>query len=171
MKRFWLINLVLFQATWFVSAIYTDRAWPYLLAIVLVHFLLSPTTKKDSRLLILMPIGVVVDKVLMDLGVFYTSAEVFPFWLMLIWCMFIISFNHSLKWLMAMPLALSALIGAIAGPLSYRLGAELGALEWGVGELNGILILAAIWGVLLPSLVCGYRYLNLEFDLASKGEL
>ena len=165
MKRFWLINLVLFQATWFVSAIYTDRAWPCLIAIVLLHLLLSPTIKEDIRLLILLPIGVAVDKVLIDLGVFHTSAEVFPLWLMLIWVMFIISFNHSLKWLMAMPLALSALIGAIAGPLSYRLGAEIGALEWGVGELNGLLILSAVWAVLLPSLVIGCRQLRLNFTL------
>lgn len=171
MQRFWIINLQLFQLSWFLSAIYTDKVWWLLLSIMLVHFVLSPTPKEDLKLLILVPIGIAVDKVLIEVEIFETTAEIFPLWLFVVWCMFIISFNHSLKWLMSLPLGLVAIIGAIGGPLSYRLGAELGALQWGRGEINALLVLAFIWGLLLPCLVIGYRHLNVQFKLAKRGSL
>lgn len=171
MKRFWIINLILFQLSWFLSAIYTVRAWPLLLFIIVIHFILSPTRKDDLSLLILVPIGVAVDKILIDFRVFETSSDIFPLWLFAIWCLFIISFNHSLKWLMSLPFLVVAVIGAIAGPLSYRLGAELGALKWGGGELSSLAILSVIWGILLPCLVIGYRHLNVQFELAKRGSL
>jgi len=160
MKRFWIINLVLFQLCWFVSAGFTDIAWPILALIIAIHFLLSPTPKEDFRLLLLVPLGIAVDKVLIELNLFSMQANAFPLWLALLWCIFIISFNHSLRWLMDLELPLVAFIGAIAGPMSYRLGVEMGALQLGWNSVNALLLLSLVWGLLLPTFALCFRYVT-----------
>jgi hypothetical protein len=160
MKRFWIINLVLFQLCWFVSAGFTDIAWPILVVIIMIHFLLSPTPKNDLRLLLLVPLGIAVDKVLIEFNLFLVPSSVFPFWLALLWCIFVISFNHSLRWLMDLRLPFIALIGAIAGPMSYRLGVEMGALQLGWNSINALLFLSLVWGLLLPTLAVCFRYIT-----------
>jgi hypothetical protein len=158
MKRFWIINLVLFQLCWFVSARFTDIAGPILALIIMIHFLLSPTPKEDLRLLLLVPIGIATDKVLIELNLFSIPSVFFPLWLALLWCMFIISFNHSLRWLMGLNLLFIALIGAVAGPMSYLMGVEMGALQLGWNSINALLFLSLIWALLLPTLAVCFRY-------------
>ncbi|NRD74258.1 DUF2878 domain-containing protein [Shewanella sp. VB17] len=168
MKRFWLINLVLFQLCWFISAYFTAVALPALALIIMIHFLLSPTPKGDGRLLLLVPLGIAVDKVLIDLNLLSMQDNAFPIWLGLLWCIFIISFNHSLKWLMSLHLLLIALIGAIAGPMSYRLGVEMGALTFGWSNANALLTLSLVWCVLLPILAVCFRYV-VRTELTKRG--
>ena len=53
-----------------------------------------------------------------------------------------------------------ALIGAIAGPMSYRLGVEMGALQLGWNSINALLFLSLVWGLLLPTLAVCFRYIT-----------
>jgi len=57
----------------------------------------------------------------------------------------------SLDWLSGRP-RFAALCGAIGGPLSYYAGASLGALDLPGEPRMSLLILAAVWGILLPGL-------------------
>ncbi|GIU43737.1 DUF2878 domain-containing protein [Shewanella colwelliana] len=152
MKRFWIINLALFQAAWFAAAFATSMAVPIMVLILCIHFYLTPTPKLDAKLLLLMPIGVAVDKVLMELGLFYAGSEIFPLWLLLLWCMFVISLNHSLKWFASQPLLLIIAFGAVGGAGSYWAGIRLGVLQQALPAMTTIALLMIAWGGLFPLL-------------------
>ena len=70
MKRFWIINLVLFQSTWVSSAFFTEQAVFIAPLLVALHFLLSPTRRDDLRVLLLLPIGLLLDSLMIGLGAF-----------------------------------------------------------------------------------------------------
>ncbi|MCE9679486.1 DUF2878 domain-containing protein [Shewanella sp. AS1] len=167
MKWFWIINLLLFQLCWFSAALLLEYGALVILLLIAVHFGLSPTPREDAKLLLLVPIGVLVDGLLIHSGVFSSTSpqslgsidSLFPLWLLLLWAIFAISFNHSLKWLTRTSFMGVALVGAIGGASSYWAGIKLGRLttQWNEAEL--LLLLMPIWAALLPILVLSYRKL------------
>jgi hypothetical protein len=67
-----------------------------------------------------------------------------------LWALVASTLNSSLSWLRGKPL-LGAVLGAIAGPLSYEAGIRLGAGSWGPhGQLGGLVVLAIVWGAAMP---------------------
>jgi hypothetical protein len=46
---------------------------------------------------------------------------------------------------------LAAVLGAIAGPLSYLAGVKLGAAQWG-DETQALVLLGIIWAIAMPLL-------------------
>ena len=58
----------------------------------------------------------------------------------------------SLNWLTERP-RLAALLGAVGGPASYYAGASLGALDLSGHTVTSLLILATVWGILMPTLL------------------
>ncbi|MDN3616175.1 DUF2878 domain-containing protein [Vibrio gallaecicus] len=182
MKRFWIINLVLFQAAWLCSAFYTEQAWWVVSVIIALHFALSPTKQEDLKLLLLLPVGIAMDSLQLSIGglsalpletssLTTTSSllvgeEVanlgfhFPAWLVMIWVLFLISLNHSLHWLVNRSTVTLIVIGAIGGTSSYWGGIQAGALQtnWQTEWMLASLMIG--WGALLPILVSGYNYLQ-----------
>jgi Protein of unknown function (DUF2878) len=73
-----------------------------------------------------------------------------PAWIVALWALFGGQFNTTYTWLKRRP-ALAALLGAVAGPLSFRAGAALGAVHLN-RPLITTLTLAAGWAVMLPLL-------------------
>ncbi|MEZ9152645.1 DUF2878 domain-containing protein [Vibrio sp. F13] len=164
MKRFWIINLVLFQATWVCSAFFTAQAPFVTPLIVVVHFLLSPTRSSDLKILILLPLGLLLDSLLLHFGVFAVDFEIanqswFPVWLVCLWIMFLISFNHSLNWLLECSKVILFVIGFVAGTSSYWGGIKAGALLTTWPDASVVAALAISWGILLPLLVAAYSNL------------
>ncbi|MEZ9048427.1 DUF2878 domain-containing protein [Vibrio sp. 10N.247.311.64] len=164
MKRFWIINLVLFQATWVCSAFFTAQAPFVTPLIVVVHFLLSPTRSSDLKILILLPLGLLLDSLLLHFGVFAVDSEIanqswFPVWLVCLWIMFLISFNHSLNWLLKCSKVILFGIGFVAGTSSYWGGIKAGALLTTWPDASVVAALAISWGILLPLLVAAYSNL------------
>ena len=181
MKRFWIINLVLFQAAWLCSAFYTEQAWWVVSLIIALHFALSPTKQDDLKLLLLLPIGIAMDSLQLSIGGLSASSfgapsptatssllvveEVtsvgfhFPAWLVMIWVLFLISLNHSLHWLVNRSVVTLIIIGAVGGASSYWGGIQAGALQthWSTEWMIASLMIG--WGALLPILVSGYSYL------------
>jgi hypothetical protein len=153
MKPFWIINLVLFQASWFSAAFLTQHAWLIMSAIVVLHFILSPTRKRDFAILALVPIGIVADKLQLHLGVFTVGNGFFPAWLVLLWVMFTVSLNHSLNWLSRFSLPALGLIGAIGGSSSYWAGIQAGVIEPLMSPSTVLLSLVIVWATLLPTFV------------------
>jgi hypothetical protein len=169
MKRFWIINLALFQACWICAAFFTTHAnWVMPIAILL-NFALSPTRSKDLRLLALVPLGLMVDKILLDLGIFNAGEGFFPTWLALLWIMFIISLNHSLRWLDNRSILTLVLLGAIGGTSSYWGGVESGAIEALQTNRDTVVILMLNWALLLPTLVIFKRRLYQTQPMLSWG--
>jgi hypothetical protein len=160
MKWFWITNFVLFQLSWFCAAFYTANATLLILALLAIHFVISPSRLSDAKLLVLMLVGVAVDSVHFELGTFSSGEHPFPVWLALLWCMFLVSLNHSLNWLVDKSLWLLAGFGAIGGTSSYIAGIKAGALQTDWPFEWVIITLLFSWGLLFPLLVLGYRYIN-----------
>ncbi|MCG9711572.1 DUF2878 domain-containing protein [Shewanella insulae] len=155
MKAFWLINLGLFQLAWWSAAWLTNSASYIISGLIILHCLLSPCLKADLRLMALLPLGLLVDGALIALGAFRGIESAFPLWLALLWVIFLMSLNHSLRLLSGLSLPWLMLIGALGGAGSYWAGLSLGALTTQVSGINFWLIAAPVWAVLLPLLVWG----------------
>lgn len=110
-----------------------------------------------------MLIGGAWDSVLVYAGLLsYPSGMVLsglaPYWIPMLWAMFAAQLNITYEWL-KLRLWLAALLGAVAGPLSFRAGAALGALRF-VAPLPAAVALGAGWSVLLPLLIVLSRRFN-----------
>ena len=101
-------------------------------------------------------IGLCFDSLLVSLGwVTYPSglfsASFAPYWIVTMWVLFATTLNSSMAWLKGRHV-LAAVLGAIAGPMSYIAGAKLGGIEF--VELHGALVFLAIgWAVAMPILI------------------
>ncbi len=154
-KHFIWINALVFQLVWFMSILWQQDGWPLALLLLLGHFYLSPCRRQDFTLMLgVSLVGIILDSSLSAFEVFvFAEQALIPIWLVLIWGHFALCLNHSLAWLRRIPLALVAVIGAIAGPASYLAGYRLGAVEIPYGSFISGLILAVFWALLLPAFV------------------
>jgi len=75
-----------------------------------------------------------------------------PFWLWLLWALFAMTLNTSLRFLQTHTLWLSCIAGLILGPITYYAGAQLGAASFDNTPLH-FGALAITWGFALPALV------------------
>jgi hypothetical protein len=153
MRQSWIINGALFQLAWFSAALLTQYAALLIGILLLLHFYLLDKNFMDAKLLVLAPIGWVLDSLLIHFEVFSTSSGWIPLWLILLWCMFILSLNHSLLWLSKLDTYWQVLIGAVAGSMSYTAAVKFGALQSDLPWLHQICYLAISWAILLPTLV------------------
>lgn len=123
-----------------------------LLAILLLHFLFSPSRQRDWRLLPIAVAGCLLDALLWQLGLFRFPAG-FPLWLVLLWLGFALTLAHGMRWLLRLPRWQQALFGVVGGTSSYVAGAAMGAvhLPWGIWISTALL--AVIWMWWLPVLL------------------
>ena len=70
---------------------------------------------------------------------------------MLLWALLATTLNHCLAWT-AKPLWLCAVLGAVAGPLSYYAGQRLDAVAFPLGLWPTLIGLGVVWGALFPTL-------------------
>lgn len=146
------INIALYQFAWFLCVFYGFVGALATLPFLLLHFYYSACKKADLKLVFLLLIlGFTIDGILQMSGVltFATPAWPIPFWLATIWMFLAILPNHSLQW-MKKQLLLSAIFGALGGPLAYWAGVQAGVAGFGRGVTTSLLILAGIWAVLWP---------------------
>jgi hypothetical protein len=83
--------------------------------------------------------------------------------------MFIISLNHSLRWLDNRSILTLVLLGAIGGTSSYWGGIESGAIEALQTNRDTVVILMLNWALLLPTLVIFKRRLYQTQPMLSWG--
>ncbi|MCF3096128.1 DUF2878 domain-containing protein [Aeromonas australiensis] len=123
-----------------------------LLAMLLLHFLFSPSRQRDWRLLPLAVAGCLLDALLWQLGLFRFPSG-FPLWLALLWLGFALALAHGMRWLLRLPRWQQALFGMCGGTSSYLAGAAMGAvnLPWGIWISTALL--AVIWMWWLPVLL------------------
>lgn len=72
-----------------------------------------------------------------------------PYWLAGLWVLFAIQLNTLLRWLKHRP-PVAMLVGALAGPASFRAGAALGAVNFS-DPAAALVVLATGWAVILPT--------------------
>ncbi|MGH8305243.1 MAG: DUF2878 domain-containing protein, partial [Steroidobacteraceae bacterium] len=130
-------NLLGYQLVWFVAVCGAGRslAWPAVLAAALFaacQLVLSGERTLEVRLIIAaIVLGVLLDGTLATARLLHYAAPSpavpaggAPLWILALWAAFALTLNHSLKWLKGRYL-LSALCGALGGPLAYAAAGRL----------------------------------------------
>ncbi len=150
---FTITNAVLFQVGWFVC-ILCGNFWAgvFTLTAIIFHFIHVQQRREDAiAVLISIALGLLHDSLLLHSGQiqFVESAYMPPLWLVCLWALLGITLNHSLVWIYSRPL-LSALLGAIAAPLSYLAGVSLSSAEWSSPLVHVLPIIAIMWLAVLP---------------------
>jgi len=164
MKATWMpaIYFVVGQAGWFACVLSAAHGTPAIGAIVVVillaaHLLRVPRPLEECKFVAAaVIIGTIWDSAIVRLHLLgYHSGILIdgfaPYWITALWALFGAQFNTTYNWLKVRP-AVAALLGAVAGPLSFRAGASLGALQFLQPKLAA-LTLAAGWAVILPLLI------------------
>ncbi len=169
-----LLNFALFQAGWFAAILLAAHGRPGAAlaaagaAVGISLWLFSPDRAGDVRLLLAVALsGFCIDTVHLHMGVFaLVGAPLFPhlcpLWLAALWALLGTTLRGSLSWL-AGRYALSAVLGAVAGPLSYLGGAKLGAASLPADHTFSVAALAVGWAVAMPLFVWlahGSRFLG-----------
>ncbi|BDX22256.1 membrane protein [Polynucleobacter sp. TUM22923] len=159
MAKFW--NFVIFQLGWFaciIGAAKQEVLWPALgtLAYIAWHIWRSPQPILELRLIIKAVLfGVSADSLIAYFGFLrfedaWPSANLSPLWMWALWALVASTINSSLSWLRGRPI-LGAILGGIAGPMSYEAGIRMGAGAWGIhGQIGGLVLLSLVWAVAIP---------------------
>ncbi|MFM8541392.1 MAG: DUF2878 domain-containing protein [Nitrospira sp.] len=158
-----LANVVTFQAGWFTCVLgaATDHGWAGPLAYIIYlasHLWHLPDPARYLRFCTVVGfLGLAIDSTLGAVGIITFHASplpgwVCPPWLTALWMMFAGTLPLSLNWLTERP-RLAALLGALGGPASYYAGASLGAIDLYNPSVTSLLILAVVWGILMPALL------------------
>lgn len=157
-----IINIILFQIGWFACVLTAASNQPLLgasisLLIIFTHLFISKQYKQEIRIIVIaMVIGLIWDSLIVSAGwITYQSGMMVefmaPYWIVLMWALFATTINSSLSW-MKEKLLLSAVFGAIAGPLAYYAGMKLGAVEFS-NELYALVALSIGWAIFTPLLL------------------
>ena len=141
-----LANVALFQMAWFAGALYTSSAVLFMLLCLIVNLTIGKFNPRDLVLVVVGVMGFMCDLAFVKLGLLDVALSPFPFWLMLIWCLFTLSLNYSLAFVAALKPYWVFLLGAVFGPLSYFGAGKLGALIY-PSDLSLIMIHSVFWGV------------------------
>ena len=154
-----IFNFILFQTAWFVTILTAAYGKPYigvLFTMIWMLFHLSIVGEKRNPELMLIVVTAII-AYLLESGLVITGLIVYPeqailgspvpIWMVTLWINLALTINYAMSWLKERYL-LSALLAAIAGPLTYYAGERFGAIT-----LNGTLSLIAIsiiWLIAMP---------------------
>jgi hypothetical protein len=155
------VYFLLGQAAWFACVVSAAHGTPgigiIIVAILLaVHLSRVRQPRQECKfLLVVVVIGMVWESVLVRFDLLsYPGGMLMegfaPAWIVAVWVLFGGQFNTTYRWLKRRPVA-AALLGAVAGPLSFRAGALLGAVKFN-RPLSAILALTIGWAIILPLL-------------------
>lgn len=156
MKTANVLNAVLYQAGWLACVVGGNRwALPAGAVILVLHWRLLGRGAREWMFIG----GAALLGLAMDLGwqrlgliAFHEGgAPGVPPWLVMLWLLFATTLLHSLAWLQTR-LWLASVLGAVAGPLSYFAGLEVGAASSTLPHWQVALAMAPGWLLLLPLL-------------------
>lgn len=145
-----LVNVTINQIIWFLCVLGGNGGVLFALPLLVVNVLLSRHRQADLRMMgVLLAVGVCIDGTLQAAGFFsfHQGGVPIPLWLAVIWLALAALPHHSLNWMKG-HLLLSALFGALGGPLAYWAGVRLGAASFHLSLLPSLALLAAIWAAL-----------------------
>jgi hypothetical protein len=161
------LNILVFQTAWWACIAGVGRgleipALLYGLVLAGLHLRFAHQPQQEAKLAALaLLLGIAADTLLQTTSVisFYGWAlgPLSPFWLWLLWVLFAMTLNTSLKFLQSHTLWLSVAAGLVFGPLTYYAGAQLGAASFDNTPVH-LGALAITWGLTLPVLVYAAKH-------------
>ncbi len=165
------INALGFQFLWLAGVLFGNQGLPLIALLLLLHFgLLRAAIGQLIVTLVGAIPGILLDAALSFYGVFEFSAhpgEFFvPLWLIGLWLGFVATLGLGYRFIFTMP-KIAVLVGAIAGPVSYFLGAKLDAVTFVIGTYETLILLFLCWLALMVFWVSGFRYLSQKSNFAS----
>lgn len=148
-------DYVVFQCGWACCVALGNRGALFALLVLLPLQALWPSRRTFREWMLVL--GCAAAGIVMDLGwqalglLSFTGAVAagIPLWLLVLWLMFAGTLLHSLAFLQQR-LVLAAVLGAVAGPLSYLAGMRLGAASSGHDAWVVAVAMAPAWAVFLP---------------------
>ena len=149
---FWL-NLVWYQAIWFIAVLGGELTVPVLCLMLLLHIIWVPNRAHELWFMaICAGIGVTIDSLVTLVGImqFADNAGLLPIplWLVCIWLAFAGTLRHSMNLMMAHP-SFAIVLGAIFAPLTYIAGERLGAVAFTYPIPHTAFVLAMCWACLM----------------------
>jgi hypothetical protein len=158
-----LLNFAAFYTGWITCVLgaAAGRFWlgPALVAVLLVaHLSSTADPKSEGRLIATVGFaGFVLESVMASVGLYsfiHTGSHTWlcPPWMVALWLIFASTLNGSLAWL-ADRYTLAAMVGAVAGPISYFAGARLGAIALPPSIGVSVIGLGLVWAMIMPTLL------------------
>ncbi len=155
------IGLVGFKVCWMATVTTASTAWwwcgPAAVALWLLACLSkSPHPLREGMLIFIGAlVGVSWDCSAVALGLLRPANEGAPMWRFVasffaLWLNFGATLRICFRWCWSR-LPAAALLGAVAGPVSYLVGESLGAVALGTPRAAALLAIAAQYGVLFPA--------------------
>ena len=148
MKMWKWFQPVSFQIMWLVLIFGGNKWLPVPVAILVMHFILTPSRLDDFKVLSLAFGGFFIDLCMTTLG-FFSFTE-WPAWLMVLWIAFILNLGHSMRFLRNFKLMFLISFSALGGVYAYWASWKFGAVDLPRGALLTLTIVSIIWGVFLP---------------------
>lgn len=160
-------EVALFQSAWLVAVLGTVAGWSCSAPIAVALYLLLQLTRIDPACHVRLAtaalsfgvVGFVVDSLLSAGGVIgFTGrppGSATPLWMAALWAQ-LAGAAPTLSRLAGRPV-LAAVLGAIGGPLAYRAGVALGAIELRTDPTIAIGTLALVWALALPAVAAVSR--------------
>ena len=157
-----ILNILLFQAAWFVTIFAAGTGYPYiglLYTIIWMFFHFSFFVKNRfaewNLLLFAALLGYVFDSLMVYLGVFVFPAEAMlgapsTIWMVALWINLAATLNFSMSWLKGR-LLLASLLASIAGPATYYAGSRFDAINMQASW--SLYAIALQWFVAMPLLL------------------
>lgn len=144
-------NVLWFQCIWLSTVLGRNDFLPLAGGLIMLHLACARRRRVELRQLACVGgLGIAVDAALSLAGVFQFPGQVLvPLWLCCLWLAFAGILGRSLAYLASRPL-LCVLAGAVAFPFNYWAGQRLGAVEFGYSLPLTLLVLALVWGAVLP---------------------
>ncbi|MDX2308117.1 MAG: DUF2878 family protein [Hyphomicrobium sp.] len=164
-----LIDIVAYYAAWAGAAIGAAHNRPDLaaaacLAALVPHLVSSADRTRSLALMAVgLGIGLLVESVLAAAGATAFKSQDLgpwlpPLWSLLLWMSFATLLPRALVILQARPL-LGAVLAALAAPLAYHAGSEIGALTVLEPYTRSLVLIALAWGIAMPILLLAARRL------------
>lgn len=167
-----LINILVYQLAWFACILGGANDMPLLgvaiVALAVAYHLYRADEARSELILIgyAALIGGIWDSLLVSAGwLVYPSGTLIegmaPYWIVALWIVFATTLNVSLRWF-KQHLIVSALFGAVGGPLAFYAGARLGGVTF-TDTTVALTALGLGWTALMPSMMLlaqrfnGYR--------------
>lgn len=148
------VNLLIFKLSWFLLVFFQESAVAWGLLLLLASISLQFRTGTAwKRAVYIAFIGMATDQLLAMLGVYEFQTRLLPLWLVILWLHFGMVLPCGFGFLQAWPRWGQALAGIVAGPLSYWAGSLQGGVQFPFPLYQTLLILALVWGLLLPGLI------------------
>jgi hypothetical protein len=156
------VYFIIGQIGWFACVLSAARgmAWIGVAVVALLiaaHLWRASRPRRELKLLLsVAAIGAIWESAAVSFGVLGYPGGVdirglAPLWIVALWALFAAQFNTTYQWLKTR-IGVAALLGAVAGPLSFRAGAALGAVRFLQPRMS-VVAVGVAWAMLLPIVV------------------